>query len=128
MVDHFHEQVIAKKKIGGQARAMVVTASILSGETDPNKLYDLIAVKYERDPNINKTYGRAWKRIRDRYAAEHPLCELCLKEGRLTPVEEVHHILPISHGGTHDRSNLMSLCRSCHQKIHLEIGDRHTHE
>ena len=28
MVDHFHEQVIAKGKIGGQARAMVVTASI----------------------------------------------------------------------------------------------------
>jgi len=28
MIDHFHEQVIAKGKIGGQARAMVVTASI----------------------------------------------------------------------------------------------------
>lgn len=28
MVEHFHEQVIAKKKIGGKARAMVVTASI----------------------------------------------------------------------------------------------------
>ena len=28
MVDHFHEQVIAKGKVGGQARAMVVTASI----------------------------------------------------------------------------------------------------
>lgn len=28
MVDHFHEQVIAKAKIGGQARAMVVTSSI----------------------------------------------------------------------------------------------------
>jgi type I restriction enzyme R subunit len=28
MVDHFHDQVIAKKKIGGQARAMVVTGSI----------------------------------------------------------------------------------------------------
>ncbi len=28
MVDHFHEQVIAKGKIGGQARAMVVTDSI----------------------------------------------------------------------------------------------------
>lgn len=28
MVDHFHEQVIAKRKIDGQARAMVVTASI----------------------------------------------------------------------------------------------------
>ncbi len=28
MVDHFHEQVIALNKIGGQARAMVVTSSI----------------------------------------------------------------------------------------------------
>ena len=28
MVDHFHEQVIARGKIGGQARAMVVTSSI----------------------------------------------------------------------------------------------------
>ncbi len=28
MVDHFHEQVLAKNKIGGQARAMVVTSGI----------------------------------------------------------------------------------------------------
>jgi type I restriction enzyme, R subunit len=28
MVDHFHEQVIARQKIGGQARAMVVTSGI----------------------------------------------------------------------------------------------------
>lgn len=28
MVDHFHDQVIAKQKIGGQARAMVVTGGI----------------------------------------------------------------------------------------------------
>lgn len=28
MVEHFHEQVVAKKKLGGKARAMVVTASI----------------------------------------------------------------------------------------------------
>lgn len=28
MIDHFHEQVIAKGKIGGHARAMIVTASI----------------------------------------------------------------------------------------------------
>jgi type I restriction enzyme R subunit len=28
MVDHFHDQVLAKQKIGGQARAMVVTDSI----------------------------------------------------------------------------------------------------
>ena len=80
--------------------------------------------KYERSSDVNRKYGRAWKRIRDRYAAEHPLCEMCLKEGRLTPVQEVHHILPVSKGGTHARDNLMSLCRSCHTKIHHEIGDR----
>jgi type I restriction enzyme R subunit len=28
MVDHFHEQVLARRKIGGQARAMVVTSGI----------------------------------------------------------------------------------------------------
>ncbi len=54
--------------------------------------------KYERSPNHNKKYGRAWKRIRDRYAKAHPLCERCLKEGRYTPMEEVHHILPVNRG------------------------------
>ena len=28
MVSHFHDQVIAKGKIGGQARAMIITSSI----------------------------------------------------------------------------------------------------
>ena len=32
MVDHFHEQVIARRKIGGQARAMVVTSGIQQGD------------------------------------------------------------------------------------------------
>ena len=80
--------------------------------------------KYERSADVNKKYGRAWKRIRDRYAAGDPVCEMCLKEGRLTPVDEVHHIVPISQGGTHARDNLMSLCRSCHTKIHHDLGDR----
>ena len=84
--------------------------------------------KYERAPDVHRKYGRAWKRIRDRYAQEHPFCEMCFKEGRMTLMEEVHHIVPISRGGTHDRSNLMSLCRSCHNKIHIEMGDRHPHE
>lgn len=80
--------------------------------------------RYGRPADSNKKYGRAWKRIRDRYAAAHPLCEMCLKEGRLTPVEEVHHIVPLSQGGTHRNDNLMSLCQSCHTKIHHDLGDR----
>lgn len=79
---------------------------------------------YDRDPEVRKRYGRAWKRIRDSYVAVHPICELCEKEGRLTPTEEVHHILPLSEGGTHARNNLIALCQPCHAKIHADRGDR----
>lgn len=80
--------------------------------------------RYERDPESNKRYGRAWKRIRDRYIKLHPLCEECKKQNRLTPAEEVHHILPLSKGGGNEMSNLMSLCKSCHSRITAESGDR----
>ena len=87
------------------------------------KLMEQHYEKFQRGYSPGKRYGRAWKRIRDRYAAEHPLCEMCLKEGRLTPVQEVHHIKPVSQGGS-EFSNLMSLCQSCHTKIHHDLGDR----
>lgn len=41
--------------------------------------------RYERDPATKRRYGRAWKRIRDSYAAAHPLCEVCLEKGVYTP-------------------------------------------
>lgn len=74
--------------------------------------------KYERDPATRQRYGSAWRKIRTRYVALHPLCEMCEKEGRLTPVEAVHHKIELSVGGTNDFSNLMSVCKSCHSKIH----------
>ena len=80
--------------------------------------------KYRRDPKANSKYGREWHRIRARYVAAHPLCVKCLEAGIITPTEEVHHIVPISRGGTHADSNLMALCQSCHTKIHREMGDR----
>lgn len=69
-------------------------------------------------------YGRCWSRIRKRYVYVHPFCEECFKKGILTLVDEVHHIIPLSAGGTHDSNNLMSLCKSCHTKKHMEIGGR----
>jgi len=80
--------------------------------------------KYERDPATKKRYGRSWKRIRDRYIAAHPLCEECKRDDKLTPAEEVHHILPLSKGGTHRDDNLMSLCTSCHSTITARDGGR----
>lgn len=85
-----------------------------------NKRYN----QYERDPASNKRYGRSWKRIRDRYIKAHPLCEDCEKQGKLTAAEEVHHIITVSNGGTNENDNLMSLCQSCHNKIHFKLGDR----
>lgn len=81
--------------------------------------------KYGRDKAVRRRYGRAWKRIRDSYVKEHPFCELCFEKGILVPVDEVHHKLPLSEGGTHERSNLIALCKSCHAKIHAERGDYH---
>ena len=80
--------------------------------------------KYQRDPATRKRYGRTWKRIRDKYIAAHPLCEQCSKDKTMTPAEEVHHIIPLSRGGTHAEHNLMSLCSSCHSEITAREGGR----
>lgn len=80
--------------------------------------------RYQRDPATKHRYGRAWQRIRDRYTAAHPFCEECYKRGALTPTEEIHHIKPLSHGGTHAENNLMALCKPCHSRITVKMGDR----
>lgn len=80
--------------------------------------------KYTRRPDINKRYGARWRKVREMYALAHPLCEECLKNGKATPVKEVHHKKPTSMGGTDDWENLESLCKSCHIKIHKKLGDR----
>lgn len=79
--------------------------------------------KYGRDKSTKKRYGRAWKRIRDKYAAEHPYCELCFERGIIVPTEEIHHKLLLSEGGTHDRRNLIALFKSFHSTIHAKRGD-----
>ena len=66
----------------------------------------------------NKRYGYRWRKIRTRFFNANPLCELCELEGRYKLAEEIHHIKPLADGGTNDEKNLMSLCRSCHAKIH----------
>ena len=80
--------------------------------------------QYDRDPETRRRYGRVWKRIRDAYVQQHPVCELCQQDGRLVPTEEVHHKTPLAEGGTHARENLIALCKPCHAKIHAERGDR----
>lgn len=89
-------------------------------ERQENKRYEM----YDRDPETAKRYGRAWRKIRNKYIQAHPLCEQCLKEERLKTAEEVHHIVPLRRGGTHADDNLMALCKSCHSRISALDGDR----
>lgn len=80
--------------------------------------------RYSRNAAHRKRYGAAWKKVRDAYAAAHQLCEVCLREGRYVKMEEVHHVKPLSEGGTHEMSNLIALCKSCHSRIHSTREDR----
>lgn len=80
--------------------------------------------KFERPYKSGERYGSEWRKIRTRYIKAHAFCEDCLSRGRYVPATEVHHKLPLKDGGTNDESNLMSLCKSCHSRITVEMGDR----
>lgn len=70
--------------------------------------------------------SRAWRSFRDAWLREFPLCgdrpagpsaehSACVEFGRVTPAAQVDHIEAVREGGDHfDRSNIQSLCHSCH--------------
>jgi len=68
--------------------------------------------------------NKHWRKLRDTYMKEHPICEECLKHGKVTPAEDVHHIRSPFRGGEInynmllDYHNLESVCKDCHGEIH----------
>jgi 5-methylcytosine-specific restriction protein A len=64
--------------------------------------------------------------MREVMMRDFPVCEECLKEGRTSPSQLVHHIRPWQLGRTeaeqealmYDYDNLQCLCNDCHVKIH----------
>lgn len=99
-------------------------------KSDQSAFYE----RYQRDPEHSRRYGSKWQKVRKRYASSHPYCERCYSLGKMTRFtngvdeqgqpQEIHHIVPLVAGGTNNDSNLMSLCRSCHAKIHGDRRDR----
>jgi len=72
-----------------------------------------------------KAYNNTtWRKLRDLYLHEHPLCERCLEVGKITPAEDIHHKKsPFQKGEINyylllDKENLMSVCKQCHGEIH----------
>lgn len=81
--------------------------------------------KRERRNTKQYGYDNAWRKLSERVRKEQPLCQTCEKDGIVTPAEDVHHVVPIDEAPwlRLDRSNLMAVCKACHQKIH-ESGHR----
>lgn len=80
--------------------------------------------RHQRPKRINKRYHHGWPKLRQQYLTLHPFCEMCESQGRVTIATEVHHILPLEHGGTNDLKNLMALCKPCHSRITAQMDDR----
>lgn len=67
-----------------------------------------------------------WLRLRAWKFACNPLCEMCLKENKIIPAEDIHHITSFMSTDdpaqrnflAYDYDNLMSLCKQCHQAVH----------
>ncbi len=76
------------------------------------------ARRYERERSRQRGsaaargYTAEWRRIRAHVLADEPRCRLCG-----APATEVHHLVPLSSGGTHDRANLAPLCATCHRRV-----------
>lgn len=67
----------------------------------------------------------AWKQVRDlARKRDHYLCVDCLRQGKYTPAEEVHHIIELTPDNINDPnvslalSNLVCVCRECHKARH----------
>ena len=74
-----------------------------------------------------KAYNNTnWKKVRDAYMKQNPLCEECLKQGKVTPATSVHHLKsPFSKGEINytlllEYENLMAICHECHGKLHAQ--------
>ena len=67
MVDHFHEHVAGLQKIGGQARAMVVTSSIQRAISYFYAIQDYLAERQEPLPGHRRLLRRARARRREGY-------------------------------------------------------------
>ena len=88
--------------------------------------------KKQHNPSNNrierqKIYNtNRWKQLRLAKLIASPLCEVCLKQGKVTPAIDVHHIDSFMNytnslriEKAYNYSNLMSICKECHSNIHL---------
>ena len=90
-----------------------------------------------RDKRYQKLLNdKRWKLLRAAvFRRTNGLCEMCLKEGYITPGVDVHHIRPVEQAKTvqemerlaYNPANCQLLCVACHIKVHQDMRT-HTKE
>lgn len=71
--------------------------------------------------------SKRWRELRVKKLNNNPLCESCLRKGITRAASCVHHITPVESAKSdadavalcYSYSNLQSLCRECHNEIHI---------
>ncbi|MEG1805282.1 MAG: HNH endonuclease signature motif containing protein [Clostridia bacterium] len=90
------------------------------------KLVDKKYNAYERNKVSQRFYQSSeWKALRRLKLNQSPLCEECLRNGKLNKATICDHIKPIANGGEPlNIANLQSLCWSCHSRKSATEGSR----
>jgi hypothetical protein len=120
--DRFSPTMVSKvnshlKEVKFVKSLLPITHVILeTGTFDPHALKNPDVLKnkwlYQRGANYGFANTRAFVLDRDSYICQY--CKGKSKDRRL----EVHHIIFRSNGGSDEAENLITLCKTCHDKVH----------
>lgn len=74
----------------------------------------------------NSPYDRHWQKRRAEQLRKHPLCNFCVRHGKVTAATVADHIQPHRGDAVLFAGPLQSLCKHCHdsRKQELEITGR----
>ena len=105
------------KEINFVKSILPITKTILETATfDPHALKNPDVLKnkwlYQKGVNYGFANTKAYVLTRDKYACQN--CKGKTKDSKL----EVHHIVFRSNGGSDEYDNLITLCKTCHDKLH----------
>jgi hypothetical protein len=75
------------------------------------------------EPSRQWDYPSDWAERASRIRRRDRICQLC---GTADKSLDVHHIVYLSNYGTNQQTNLVALCRSCHENVHdrsFDLGE-----
>lgn len=76
-----------------------------------------------RGTTKERGYGSDWQKVRLYKLSQNPICEFRFPNICTGWAEHVHHVIPLSQGGTHDLKNLKASCMNCHMHHHKNPSD-----